>query len=111
MKKTQDFTEGKIFAPLIRFALPVLLALFLQTMYGACDLLLVGQFGGVRRDVFVSAVSAGSQIMQTLTLMITGLAFTWGRRALQLLWYLHRRPAYGSHWPLSEGGNGLLPFL
>lgn len=35
MKKTQNFTEGKIFSPLIRFALPVLLVLFLQTMYGA----------------------------------------------------------------------------
>ena len=45
MKQTQNFTEGKIFAPLIRFALPVLLALFLQTMYGAVDLLVVGQFG------------------------------------------------------------------
>ena len=74
MEKTQNFTEGQIFAPLIRFALPVLLALFLQTMYGACDLLIVGQFGGERADVFVSAVSTGSQVMQTLTLMVTGLA-------------------------------------
>ena len=74
MEKTQNFTEGQIFAPLIQFALPVLLALFLQTMYGACDLLIVGQFGGERADVFVSAVSTGSQIMQTLTLVITGLA-------------------------------------
>ena len=46
MKQTQTFTEGKIFSPLIRFALPVLFALFLQTMYGAIDLLVVGQFGG-----------------------------------------------------------------
>lgn len=74
MEKTQNFTEGKIFAPLIRFALPVLLALFLQTMYGAGDLLIVGQFGGERADVFVSAVSTGSQVMQTLTIVITGLA-------------------------------------
>lgn len=74
MDNTQNFTEGRIFAPLIHFALPVLLALFLQTMYGACDLLIVGQFGGDHADVFVSAVSTGSQIMQTLTLVITGLA-------------------------------------
>lgn len=74
MEKTQNFTEGKIFAPLMHFALPVLLALFLQTMYGACDLLIVGQFGGERADVFVSAVSTGSQVMHTLTLVITGLA-------------------------------------
>ena len=74
MNKAQNFTEGKIFSPLIRFALPVLLALFLQAMYGAVDLLIVGQFGGENADVFVSAVSTGSQIMMTLTVVITGLA-------------------------------------
>ena len=74
MKQPQNFTEGKIFSPLIRFALPVLLALFLQAMYGAVDLLIVGQFGGEMADVYVSAVSTGSQIMHTLTIVITGLA-------------------------------------
>lgn len=74
MKETQTFTEGKIFSPLIRFALPVLFALFLQTMYGAIDLLVVGQFGGELADVYVSAVSTGSQVMQALTVAITGLA-------------------------------------
>lgn len=74
MKQTQNFTEGKIFSPLIRFALPVLLALFLQAMYGAVDLLIVGQFGGDLADVYVSAVSTGSQILMTLTVVITGLA-------------------------------------
>ncbi len=74
MKQTDNFTQGKIFSPLIRFALPVLLALFLQAMYGAIDLLIVGQFGGELADVYVSAVSTGSQIMQTLTIVISGLA-------------------------------------
>ncbi len=74
MDRAQNFTEGKIFSPLIRFALPVLLALFLQAMYGAVDLLIVGQFGGDNADVFVSAVSTGSQIMMTLTFVITALA-------------------------------------
>ena len=74
MSKTQNFTEGKIFSPLIRFAFPVLLALFLQAMYGAVDLMIVGQFGGTLADVFVSAVSTGSQIMMTLTVVITGLS-------------------------------------
>lgn len=74
MNNSQSFTEGRIFSPLIRFALPVLLALFLQAMYGAVDLLVVGQFGGDLADVYVSAVSTGSQIMQTLTVVITGLA-------------------------------------
>ena len=36
MKETQNFTKGNILTSLVRFALPVLAALFLQTMYGAC---------------------------------------------------------------------------
>ena len=71
MQKTQSFTEGKILSPLIRFALPVLAALFLQSMYGAVDLLVVGQFGTATD---VSAVSTGSQIMHSITVVITGLA-------------------------------------
>ena len=74
MEKEANFTEGRIFAPLIKFALPVLLALLLQTAYGAADLLIVGKFGGDLSDVYQSAVSTGSQIMQTLTLVITGLS-------------------------------------
>ncbi len=70
----QNFTRGKIFSPLIRFAVPILIALLLQAMYGAVDLLIVGRFGGASADVFVSAVSTGSQIMMTLTIVITGLA-------------------------------------
>lgn len=71
MKKTQDFTQGAIVLPLIRFALPVLAALFLQTMYGAVDLLVVGQYASAAD---VSAVSTGSQLMQTMTVLISGLA-------------------------------------
>lgn len=71
MKQAKNFTEGKIFAPLIRFAGPVLLALLLQTMYGAVDLLVVGQFG---TSADVSAVSTGSMVMHTVTVVITGLA-------------------------------------
>jgi len=43
-------------------------------MYGAADLLIVGRFGGESADVFVSAVSTGSQIMMTLTFVIVGIA-------------------------------------
>ena len=45
--------------PLLLFAVPVLLALFLQAMYGAVDLLIVGKFAS---SADVSAVSTGSQI-------------------------------------------------
>ncbi len=67
----QDFTRGRILSKLIGFALPMLLALFLQAMYGAIDLLVVGRFG-ISADV--SAVSTGSQIMQTITFMIEGVS-------------------------------------
>lgn len=69
MEKRQTFTEGKILMPLLQFALPVLFALFLQSMYGAVDLLIVGHFGTARD---VSAVSTGSQMMSTLTSVIAG---------------------------------------
>jgi len=39
-----SFTQGKILPPLLRFTVPVLFALILQTMYGAVDLLIIGRF-------------------------------------------------------------------
>ncbi len=71
MTDHRDFTEGKILTPLLMFVLPVLLALFLQAMYGAVDLLVVGKFAGSED---VSAVSTGSQIMMTLTYLVSSLA-------------------------------------
>ena len=76
-KKAQvkTFTEGQILLPLVRFALPVLAALFLQAMYGAVDLMIVGRFtdaGAV--SAHVSAVTTGSQIMMTLTNLVASFA-------------------------------------
>ena len=67
----RNFTEGRIALPLVRFALPVLAALFLQAMYGAVDLLVVGQFGA---PADVSAVSTGSQLMMTITGLVSSFA-------------------------------------
>lgn len=66
-----DFTSGGILGPLMRFALPVLLALFLQAMYGAVDLMVVGKFA---RTADISGVSTGSQLMQMVTFAVTSLA-------------------------------------
>lgn len=71
MSENKTFTQGKILSPLIRFALPVLFAMFLQTMYGAVDLLVVGRFSSPSG---VSAVSTGSWMMHAVTAGITGLA-------------------------------------
>lgn len=70
MEKRFDFTTGKILLPLLQFAGPVLMALFLQAMYGAVDLLIVGKFAS---PADVSAVSTGSQIMMTITGLISSL--------------------------------------
>lgn len=51
--------------------MPVLFAIFLQAMYGAVDLLVVGKFA---EAADVSAVSTGSQIMMTLTSLVSSFA-------------------------------------
>ena len=56
---------------LLRFSIPVLLALMLQALYGAVDLWAVGKFG---TTADVSAVATGSQAMQIITGLITGLS-------------------------------------
>ena len=70
MTQTHSFTEGKILKPLLTFSLPILLALVLQAAYGAVDLWVVGQFATAAD---VSAVSTASQLMQSVTTVITGL--------------------------------------
>lgn len=70
-EKEHNFTQGPILPALLKFALPVLLALLLQAMYGAVDLQVVGRFGAAAD---ISAVSTGSEIMRTLTMILTGLS-------------------------------------
>ena len=67
MEQQHDFTKGPILPLLLRFALPVLLALLLQAMYGAVDLQVVGRFGTA---VDISAVSTGGQIMQSMSAFV-----------------------------------------
>jgi len=72
--KTQsncDFLSGPILPSLLRFASPVLLALVLQALYGAVDLWAVGKFA---TPADISAVSTGSQSMQIITGIVSGLS-------------------------------------
>lgn len=71
MNDKTNFTQGRILLPLMRFALPVMFAMFLQAMYGAVDLFVVGKFA-TPEDV--SAVSTGSMIMMTLANIMTSMA-------------------------------------
>lgn len=71
MSKQSNLTEGSILKSLIKFALPVFAALFLQSLYGGVDLLIVGQFADTTD---VSGVATGSTLMHTITMIVTGLA-------------------------------------
>lgn len=70
MMKEQNLTQGGILKSLISFAFPVLLALFLQAMYGAADLIIVGKFAGTYEQ---SGVATGSQLLNMITMVVTGL--------------------------------------
>lgn len=65
-----NLTQGNILKSLISFAFPILLALFLQAMYGAADLIIVGQFADTYEQ---SGVASGSQLFNMITMVITGL--------------------------------------
>ena len=68
--ENNTFLEGKIAAPLIRFAIPLLMSLVLHALYGGVDLMVVGKFG---TTASISAVATGGQVMQAATVIITGL--------------------------------------
>lgn len=102
MEKRIDFTNGRIMPALLRFAGPVLFAMFLQAMYGAVDLMIVGKFA---ESADVSAVSTGSQIMLTITNLICSLAM--GMTILLGEKIGQKRPEEGG----AIVGSGILLFL
>ena len=67
----KDLTKGSLFGKMLQFAVPFLVACFLQTFYGMADLFITGQYNGAAA---VSAVAVGSQVMHMLTVVIVGLA-------------------------------------
>ena len=68
MRHETDFTKGPIAGPLLQFCLPILLALFLQALYGAVDLFIVGKYAAAAD---VSGVAVGSQLMMTITGLVS----------------------------------------
>ncbi len=70
-KKEIDFTNGPILGPLMKFMLPILATLAIQSLYGAVDLLIVGQFGSAAN---VSSVSIGSQLIWIFTSIAADIA-------------------------------------
>ncbi|MEG1520637.1 MAG: MATE family efflux transporter, partial [Clostridia bacterium] len=66
-----NFTQGSIPKHLVKFAIPLILALILQALYSAVDMIIVGKFGDTAS---VAAVATGGQVMHLVTVIISGLA-------------------------------------
>lgn len=71
MQRENTLTEGRVSTTLLFFAVPFLISSFLQALYGAVDLFVVGQYAD---SAAVSAVAIGSQVMQTITGIILGIS-------------------------------------
>lgn len=71
MEESRNLTEGSIYKSLIRFVLPVLAAMLLQSLYGGVDLFVVGRFA---ETADVSGVASGSIFIQTITMVVTSLS-------------------------------------
>ena len=71
MNCDNHLTTGSVAQRLIQFAMPYLLAAFMQTFYGMTDLFVVGWYHG---SECTTAVSVGSQIMHMITVVILGFA-------------------------------------
>ena len=65
----RDFTQGKITAQLLRFAMPLFLSNLLQVVYNLVDMAVVGNVLG---KVGLSAVSVGGDISHLLTFVAMG---------------------------------------
>lgn len=66
--KENKLTEGNILRSLLAFAIPVFSALFLQAMYGAVDLFVVGKFAAIEDQ---SGVATGSMFTSSFANVIT----------------------------------------
>ena len=65
-----NLTEGSIFKLLLRFAIPLLLANFVQQLYNTVDMIVIGQYVG---NVGTVGVSTGGDIATMLTFVGTSL--------------------------------------
>ncbi len=70
-KSEQNLTEGSISKTLILFALPFIFANFLQALYGACDLIIIGHY--TEGSSPISSVAVGAQVMHIVISFIIGL--------------------------------------
>ena len=75
-RQQRDFTQGPIAKGLITFCIPFLISNILQALYGAVDMLVVGNFSNpdpAIRTAILSGVNIGSQITHMIAMMVSGL--------------------------------------
>ena len=78
-KMQRDFTQGPIARSMITFSLPFLLSNILQALYGAVDMLVVGNYADpdpVVSAQILSGVNIGSQITHLVAMMVSGLTIS-----------------------------------
>ena len=76
-KVIHDFTEGKLFGPMLLFAIPFMVSNGLQVLYSMADMLIVGKFVGSHG---ISGVMTASQSVFFLTMV--GMGFATGGQVL-----------------------------
>lgn len=75
-KLQKDFTKGPIAQSMIAFSMPFLLSNILQALYGAVDMLVVGNYANADSKIsaqILSGVNIGSQITHLVAMMVSGL--------------------------------------
>ena len=71
-KVKRDFTEGRIFTPILLFSLPIILTNVIQQLYSVADNIVVGKFSG--DDLALAAVGTTTSISGLLLNFIVGLS-------------------------------------
>ena len=71
MSQKIDMLNGGLVKKIIVFTIPIMLQGFLQSVYNAADLIIVGHFSG---DVALSAVGATTSIYNVMTSLFMGIA-------------------------------------
>lgn len=69
--RVRDLTTGSVYQKLILFAAPMILASFLQSVYGLVDMMITGRFCGADG---LSGVYNGSMIMNLVSFVAVGLS-------------------------------------
>jgi putative MATE family efflux protein len=72
VKKKADFTDGKLFLPLLLFSLPIIATGVLQLLYNMADQIVVGQFSGDANAL--AAVGSTSSLVHLIVNFLIGIS-------------------------------------